>query len=121
MPLGKDGYIQLFQEVDDSGNPTGPGVSEGAWASAVKSVAVPGVAEQCASLAAAPGKAIVFKARDTNTGNVFLGNSQASAQNVATRFLLAAGQSLVLYITNANLVWVDAAVAAEGISIAVEQ
>lgn len=121
MPLGKDGYIQLFQEVDDSGNPIGPGVSEGAWASAVKTVAVPGTAEQCASLAAAPGKAIVFKALDSNTDDVYLGNSQANAQNAAVRFSLAAGQSLVLYVTNANLVWVDAAVAAEGICIAVEQ
>lgn len=121
MPLGKDGWIQLFQEVDDNGNPTGPDVSEGAWASAVKTVAVPGVAEQCASLVPAPGKGIVFKALDSNTDEVYLGSSQANAQNAAVRFSLAAGQSLILTITNANLVWVDAVVAAEGIAIAVEQ
>ncbi len=121
MALGKDGYIQLFQEVDDNGNPVGPDVSEGAWASATKTVAVPGTAEQCGALVAPAGKGIVFKAKDSNTDMVYLGNSKANAESSSVRFGLAAGQSLILIITNANLVWVDAVVAAEGLDIAVEQ
>ena len=121
MPLAKDGWIRIVQNVDDNGNPTGGDISESAWASAQKTVAVPGAAEQCGSLAAPAGKGIVFKAKDSNTNTVYLGNSQANAQNASVRFGLAAGQSLILYITNANLVWVDAAVAAEGVDIAVEQ
>lgn len=92
-----------------------------AWASNVKTVAAPGTAEQCASLAAPVGLGIVVKAMSTNTDTVYIGNSQANAQGATTRVSLAAGQALILYIENANLVWVDALVAGEGVETAVEQ
>ena len=122
MPLGKDGWIRLVQIVDNSGNPTGGGgASEPAWASAVKTVAVPGTAEVLASLVAPTGFAIVVKAMSGNTELVYIGNSKPNAEGATTRVTLAAGQAVVLLITNANLVWVDAVVAGEGVESFVEQ
>lgn len=121
MPLGKDGWIRLVQNVDDSGNPTGGLASKATWDSVVKNCAVPGTAEQCTALAAPSGYAIVIKARSTNTEVVYIGKSQAVAQNAAKRVSLAAGQAVVLLVDDASDVWVDAVVAGEGIEAFVEQ
>lgn len=124
MALGKDGWIRLVQIVDDSGTPTGGGGGAGsksAWASNVKNVAVPGTAEQLQSLVAPTGYAIVVKAKSGNTDLVYIGNSQANAQDVTKRVSLSAGQAAVLLVTNANLAWVDAAIAGEGVEAFVEQ
>lgn len=112
---------------DNNGNPVTPSNpiptagSYSTWGAAQKDVAVPGTAEQCDALAAPTGVGIVFKAKDGNSGSVFLGPSQAIAQDHDVAFELAAGQSLILNVTNADAVWVDAENADEGICIAVEQ
>lgn len=96
-------------------------VQTDAWASVVKTVAVPGTAEQCTALVAPIGMRIVVKAMSDNAGTVFIGASQADAQDVTKRVSLAAGQAAELAIENANLVWVDAETAGEGIEAFVEQ
>lgn len=63
---------------------------------------------------------LVIKALDGNTGDVEIGNSQANAQGTGA-FILDAGQSIGLKITNGNLVWIDVTVSGEGIVASVEQ
>ena len=66
------------------------------------------------------GFAIVLQALPGNNGIVYIGNSKANAEDHTVAFELGEGIFLRLYITNANLVWVDAATMGEGISWAVE-
>ena len=67
------------------------------------------------------GLGIVVKAMSSNTELVYVGNSQANAQSTAKRVSLAAGQAVILYVSNADLIWVDAVVAGEGVETLVEQ
>lgn len=111
--------VTTVKVVDGGG--VSPVVQTDSWASAVKTVATPGTAERCATLEAPAGMAIVVKAMSGNTDMVYIGNSKANAEGASTRVSLAAGQAVVLYIENADLVWVDAEVAAEGVEVFVEQ
>jgi hypothetical protein len=61
------------------------------------------------------GYFLTIKAKTSNTNVIYVGNSQANAQAHTTAFILAAGESIRLQITDASLVWIDAAVANEGI------
>ncbi len=119
MALGISGWVQPVTVV--SGGGTTPVYQTDDWDSNVKNVAVPGTAEQCPSLAAPVGLGIVVKAKSGNEELVYVGSSQANAQNTAKRVSLAAGQAIILYVENANLVWVDAVAAGEGVETAVEQ
>lgn len=119
MALGKDGWIRLVEVVNSSGSPVVPQTD--AWASGVKTVAAPGTAEQLGSLTAPVGLAIIVKAMSSNEELVFIGNSKANAEGATTRVSLAAGQAVVLYIDDSDLVWVDAVTAGEGVEYFVEQ
>ena len=85
------------------------------------SVAAAGSPEQAPSVTIPEGFAISIKARPTNTGNVFLGNSAANVLLATVRYTLRPNEAVSLRITNLNLVWLDVAVGAEGISYIVEQ
>lgn len=111
--------IVTVKVVDGGG--VAPIIQTDAWSSVVKTVAVPGTAEQCTALAAPAGQKIVVKAMSGNTELVYIGNSKANAESTSTRVSLAAGQAAELAIENAELVWVDAVVAGEGIEAFVEQ
>lgn len=92
-----------------------------AWYTAQTSVPTPSTAVQCAAQAVPDGFSVLVTARVTNTGNVGLGNSAANADLVTgTPTILGPGSSRRLYITNVNLVFVDAIVANEGVDITVE-
>ncbi len=95
--------------------------NRGAWYAAQKTVAVPSTAEQCPSQAIPNGFALVVKANPNNTDNVGVGTSAANADLVTgAPQILAPGESVRMYITNANLVWVDAIVASEGVCLSAE-
>jgi len=111
--------IITVKSVDASGN--NPVVQTDSWASTQKSVVTPGAAVQCPSLEAPAGMGIVFLAKPGNTGEIYLGNSKANAENAAVRVELGASNAVILKVSNANLVWVDAETANEGICIFVEQ
>lgn len=86
-----------------------------------KTVAVNGTAEQLHSDLPIPdGFQLIVKALDGNTGDIELANSQEKAQGSEV-FILDAGQSIGLSITNANLVWIDATVNGEGVVCYVER
>lgn len=76
-------------------------------------------AVQVSSLAASPGKAIVFKANPGNSGVIYLGKD--STVTTATGFPLAAGDVLTLDVDNANRVWAIASDAGQDLAVAVEQ
>ena len=91
------------------------------WTHSQKTVGTPGTAEQLADLVVADGFSLVVRAFPDNTGNIFFGNSQANAQSATARIAFSAGNGPTLWVKNANVVWIDAAVAAEGVDYWVEQ
>lgn len=77
-----------------------------------KTVAATGTAEALgASLAT---KSIYIRAKSTNTGNVYVGDSAVDA-TTSQQIILAANDSLTLDISNRATVYVDAAVNGEGV------
>jgi hypothetical protein len=88
---------------------------------AQKTVAVPSTAEQCSSQAIPNGFALIVKANPNNTDNVGIGPTAATADLVTgVPIILEPGSSVRLFVTNANLVWVDAIVANEGVCLTAE-
>ena len=120
MAIGYRGEVQPVTLVGGGGGGT-PVYQTPGWDSNVKTVAVPGTAEQCAALVAPVGLGIVVKAMSSNEELVYVGSSQANAQSTSKRVTLAAGQAIILYVENANLIWVDAVAAGEGVETIVEQ
>lgn len=99
------------------------GIRRVAFAHGQLDVTAAGTAEQLASDVSVPvGCQLTVIAKPGNTGTIYLGNSKANAESATARFDgLSAGLAVSLKITNANLVWVDAAVSGEGVSYIVEQ
>lgn len=86
-----------------------------------KTVAVPSTAEQLPDHAIPNGFSVVVTALDTNTRTVGIGFSAAAADLVTgTPKRLAPGASIRYFITNSNLLYVDAYVALEGVDITAE-
>jgi hypothetical protein len=104
------------------GSPATTGLSNrGAGFTAIKTVAVPSTAENCAAQAIPNGFALVVKALPTNTGNTGVGFSQAAADLVTgAPFYLEPGASVRYFITNANLLWIDTIVAGNGVCLTAE-
>lgn len=67
------------------------------------------------------GFALVIRATVGNGAQVFLANSGANTAVVTARVTLNAGDSVKLFITNANLVFVAGSVAGQNVDILVEQ
>lgn len=95
-------------------------LNQGAWTHDHKNVTVAGTAEQLDSISIPNGFQFLIKAKDTNSGRIYLGNSQANAQDSSRRFTLWSNESKRFGITNANLIWIDAEVSGEGIEYSVE-
>ncbi len=101
--------------------PAAAPANRGAWYAAQKTVAVPSTAEQCAAQAIPNGFALAITAMITNSGNIGIGSSAANADLVTgAPLILAPGASARLFVTNANLVWVDAIVAGNGVCLSAE-
>ena len=76
-----------------------------------QSIITTATAEQLPNIIVVNGKAIVIKARDTNTGDIYFGHSKAIVES--HEFELAPGESVEIFTDNLNDVWVDVAVNGE--------
>lgn len=85
-----------------------------------KTVAVPGTAEQFQTQAVPNGFTVFLEALDGNTGNIYIGGTQADAQNHTVANVLSAGAFRTLALTNTDEIWIDADVAGEGAQWTVE-
>ena len=85
------------------------------WVHNHKNVVTPGNPVQLFSTAVQDGYALVVKAKDANTDNVYIGSTYNNAKDTTKQLTLAASSSTRLYVKNAEEVWVDAVVAKEGV------
>jgi len=85
------------------------------WTHGQKTVAVPGTAEQLPSQVIPDGFELVVRALPGNTNNIYLGKTKALAESATDRLTFSKGNGLTLKVKNADQVWVDAAVADEGV------
>jgi hypothetical protein len=100
---------------------TTPVANRAAWVSVVKNTVTAGTPVNASSQAVPSGFSVMVKARPNNTGHIGIGTSSANANlttGAPTR--LAPGESVRLYITNHNLIWIDSAVNGEGASLSNE-
>jgi len=95
--------------------------NRGAFATGQKNVTVAGVAEQLSSLVIPDGFALTIVAKKGNAGDIYVGTSQANAQDATVAFVLDARDNIDLYVNNANLLWIDADNPGEGVQYVVEQ
>lgn len=104
-----------------TGSGATPVANRGSFATAVKNVTTAGTPVNCASLVVPNGFALVVKAKPQNTSRIGVGNSSANA-NIGTGspHLLEPGAQVTLFITNANLIWLDSVVNGEGVTLCVE-
>ena len=79
-----------------------------AWSVVVKGVTTPGTAVQIASNVVPDGMEIGITARLSNTGVMYIADTQTNAQTAGSRKNLEPGQSTTLRIWNTNLIWLDA-------------
>ena len=92
-----------------------------AWAHDQVTVTAAGTAEQMPAVVIPNGFKVVIRPLNTNTGLIYLGNSKANAEAAAAaRIELDFGESASFYVTNLNLIWIDAEVTGEGVWYAVE-
>jgi hypothetical protein len=109
LPIG--GEIFLVMPVDDSGNPLPSGggpANRAGFATDQQTVATAGVGVQLQAQAIPNGFSVFIRALPTNVGNVYVGNSQANAENHAVAEVLEPGAFLEYFITNVDLIWIDA-------------
>ena len=83
-------------------------------------VPVPGTAVQLPNIPIPDGFTLVIKALPGNAGRVHIGHDAATAQVPANAYSLGPNEHAELNLTNANLVWLDAAVVNDGVEILVE-
>lgn len=101
--------------IDGTPNPTGGIITK------QLNVTSAGTAQALANTTVPDGEGLVVKAKSANTGSIWIGRDAAEAQNHSIAFELLANQSLVFFVSNANVIRVDADVSGEGVNYAVEQ
>src|SRR3990167_730497 len=92
-----------------------------AWSVATKAVTTPGTAVQLAQSFVPEGHHVRLVNRTTNTGNLYLGNSQTAAQTASTRTIVRPSEACVLQVMDTNLIWMDAESSSDSLEIIVEQ
>ena len=83
-----------------------------------QSIAAAITAEQLPGIGVVNGIAIVIKARDTNTGNIYLGHSKATAE--ARHFELSPGESVEIFTDTLSDVWIAVEVNGEYVDYLLE-
>lgn len=78
---------------------------------AVQNVATAGTKIQLPNY---PCREVTIIAKDTNTGNIFVGGSDVSSAVYGAK--LKADGSITLSVSNTNLIYIDTSVSGEGIS-----
>lgn len=62
------------------------------------------------------GEGFYVKAKSTNTGLIYIGNTGADVVSSTTGYILSAGDQVYIGIKNLNQIWVDSSVNGEGVS-----
>ena len=125
MPrLPRNGWVQPV-EGTPGGIPipvSGGGVpaNRSNFATNQKTVTTPGTAVQLQTQAIPDGFTVFLRAFPGNTGKIWVGDSQANAQNHALAEALEGGAFNTIALTHVDELWIDADVAAEGVSWLVE-
>ncbi len=101
--------------------PAAAAANRAAFATFQKNVAVAGTAEQFSALTVPNGFALLIKGKSGNAGSIWLGNSQANAQDHTVAREIVPGEVVSLGITDVALCWIDADVAGEGVAGLLEQ
>lgn len=83
-------------------------------------VPIPGTAVQLPNILIPDRYKLVIKAISGNAGRIYLGHTALDSQTPALAYSLGPNEHVDLGLTNANLVYIDAAVANDGIEIVVE-
>jgi len=78
-------------------------------------IATPGEPKQLSPMLIPDGMEVVVRALPGNTGDVYVGKSKDLVKNVNKRIALAAKDFTRMRLQNTNLIWVDAAIAGEGV------
>lgn len=108
-------------EINGGGGGSGGGAeNRDAWTHGHKTVAAAGTAEVMPTQVIPNGFKVVIRPLNSNTGLIFIGNSKANAELATARVELDFGESASFYVTNLNLLWIDAEVTGEGVWYAVE-
>lgn len=84
-----------------------------------KDVTAAGTAELLPSITIPDGFTLVIKAKPTNVGNIYVGESKAKAE--AHVFTLQSNEPVDYGIEDANAIWIDADNNNEGVELTVEQ
>ena len=98
-----------------------PGENAGAWDHDHCTVATPAEPKQLPPFGVLAGYELVVRGMPTNTGNVYIGNSRNNVLDVSKRVTLQTNEATKLKIKNADLVWLDAVVAGNGIEYWAEE
>ena len=80
-----------------------------------KVVAAAGTAAQLSAMAVGHNQKLTVRALSANTGDAFLGTTQADAQTSTTRTSLPPGEAVSLNVDNASRVWVDVTTSGNGV------
>jgi hypothetical protein len=86
-----------------------------------KDVTTPGIPVQLDDVEVPPGCELTVLAKPTNAGYIYFGTEQTISQSTRRFNGLSAGLAKNFKITNANLIWIDASSAGEGVSYYVER
>jgi len=78
-------------------------------------IATPGEPKQLSPMLIPDGMDVVVRALPSNTGNVYVGKSRDQVKNVDKRITLERKDHIWMRVANTNLIWVDAAVAGDGV------
>lgn len=124
MGMGRNGFVQIVEGIA-GGVPipvSGGGVpaNRASFATDQKTVPTPGTAVQLQAQAVPDGFTIFIRALTGNTGKIWVGDSQANAQNHAVAEPLEAGAFNTIALNNTDAIWIDADVSGEGVSWLVE-
>lgn len=131
--LTVDGKVdRLIQRLDDliGMKPAAvtagvPEINHAGWTHGTTVVQTAGKAEQLPDIKVPDGCELIVRGHPANTDDIYTGNSKAHASQstagVGEHITLAPGEALKLRVTNANVVFVDAAVSGEKAEWFVEQ
>ena len=95
------------------------GRSSRSFQTLAKTVAAPGTAERVTAFYVPEGSVVSVTARRTNTGSMYVAETQAKAQSGARKVLIP-GQSRDYRVDNTARLWVDADSATDVLEVSIE-
>lgn len=95
------------------------GRSSNSFQTIAKTVAAPGTAERVTAFYVPEGSIVSVTSRISNSGNLYIAETQAKAQSGA-RKVLVPGQSREYRVSNTAQLWVDADSATDVLEVSIE-